>query len=115
MNLVKIARGVKAVADVARSDNPGAAAGKAVAAAVTVAHPVAGAVLHKPIAAGVEKVVNKGIEIAKDPVVQARAKEVATNVGNAATQAAGSAVAGIRRGAAQGARKLQAFRESHGK
>jgi hypothetical protein len=115
MNLARIAQGVKAVADVARSDNPGAAAGKAVAAAVTVAHPVAGAILHKPIAAGVERAVNKGIEIAKDPVVQAKVKQVGTDVGNKAIEIGSDAARAARRGATSAVARVQAFRAGHGR
>lgn len=130
--LGKALRVAKTVHDVATSKDPGAAAGKLARTAVTISHPVVGAVAGKLVEEGTKRVVNKGIEIAKDPEVQAKVKatakkaaatgkKAATNVGNAASTAAtatGKAAAnagaeaarGIRRGAASGVRKLQEFR-----
>lgn len=70
MKISKIVGAVKAVKNIAESDNPGAAVGKLAAGAAAVAHPIIGGALAKPIAKGVEKAVNKGIEVAKDPEVK---------------------------------------------
>jgi hypothetical protein len=98
----------KAVSKIAKAENPGKAAGAVVGAALPLGTRTIGAKV-------TEVAVNKGIEIAKDPAVQAKVRQVATNVGNSAASTANSAAKGIRRGVAQGARKVQAFRESHGK
>jgi len=64
---------VKAVKDFA--SNPAGAAGTLVGGAVAASgHPL----LAVAAAKGTEKVVNKGLEAAKDPEVQAKAKEVTT-------------------------------------
>ena len=130
--LGKVVRAAKTVHDVATSKDPASAAAKVVRTAVTVSHPVVGAVAGRLIEEGTKLAVNKGIEIANNPEVQAKVKatgkkavatgkKVATNVGNAASTAAtatGKAAAnagaeaarGIRRGAASGVRRLQEFR-----
>ena len=86
MNLRKIGRTAKAVHEVATSDNPGAAAGKVVSGALQIAHPLVGTVLKKPVEMATEAIVNKGIEIAKNPEVQAKVKEVASDVGHKAVE-----------------------------
>lgn len=69
MGLIKKAKAVKDFAS-----NPAGAAGAAVGGAVAAAgHPL----LAVAAAKGTEKVVNKGIELAHDPEVQEKAKEVA--------------------------------------
>jgi hypothetical protein len=98
----------KAVHKIAKAENPGKAAGAVVGAALPLGTRTIGAKV-------TEVAVNKGIEIAKDPAVQAKVKQVATNVAKNTASTAANAARGIRRGAASGARKVQAFRESHGK
>ena len=107
----KLSKGMniaKTVHDVIKDPNPANKAGAVTAAAVTAAgHPYMA-----PLAgAAVKKVVEFGMK----PEVQAKAKEVGRSVADGAAKAAGAGIRGIRRGVAAGARKVQAFREGHGK
>jgi hypothetical protein len=113
MGLRKVARVAKAVHDVATSDNPGKAAAKVVSTALQVTHPIPGTILKKPVEKATEALVNKGIEIAKDPKVRAKVRKTATNVGNKAVEIGGNAARATRRGARSAVRKAQAFREGH--
>jgi hypothetical protein len=76
----KIARVASIVSDVAKSDNPADKAGAVAAGAAIAAHPIAGTLAAPLIKKGVSKVVQKGIDTAKDPKVQAKAKEVGGEV-----------------------------------
>jgi len=100
MGARKVARIVHTVVGITSSDNPAEKAGKVVAAAVTAAHPVVGRVLRKPIRKATEAVVNKGIEIAKKPEVQAAVKNTVSTAGRHARSLMD-----------QGVRKAKAFRE----
>lgn len=61
-------------------DTPGQTVGRAVRTAVTAAHPIAGSLAGKAIESVTAKAVDKGVAFAKDPKVQAKAKEIGTNV-----------------------------------
>jgi hypothetical protein len=80
MKMGKLARVAGAVADIARSDNPAEAAGNLAAGAASVAHPVVGTMAAPLIKKGVTAAVQKGIDTANDPEVQAKAKEIGGEV-----------------------------------
>lgn len=105
MNIRRVAKGVE---QVVKSDNPGQTAGRIVRAGVTAAHPVAGVVLGHLIEKGTEAAVNKGIEVVKNPEVQAKVKQVASSTVDAGARA-------IRRGAGSIAARVSEFRAGHGK
>ena len=111
----KAIRVAKAVSKVAAAPNKGKAAGDIVGAMAPLGTRTA-------VSKVTEVAVNKGIELAKDPVVRAKVaatgkqaaatgRRAATNVGNQAVNAARE----IRRGAGAVARKAQSFREGHGR
>jgi hypothetical protein len=110
MKARKLLKIVKDVREIAKSDDPGRAAGRAVRAAVTIAHPVAGAVGGKLIEEGTKKLVDKGIEIAKDPEVQRKARAAGDAAGRTARDAGETAGRVARKLGAAGARKLGEFR-----
>lgn len=112
MNIRKVVQGVH---DVVRSENPGEAAGKIVRAGVTAAHPVVGLVGGHFIEKGTAAAVNKGIEIAKNPEVQAKVKQVGADVGHKAIEIGGEAARAARRGAGSAVARIQAFRAGHGR
>jgi len=68
------------VSDVAKADNPADKAGAIAAGAAAVAHPIIGTMAAPLIKKGVSAVVQKGIDTANDPKVQAKAKEVGGEV-----------------------------------
>lgn len=74
MKLRKLAQVAGAVSDIARSDNPAAAAGNLAAGAAAIAHPIVGTMASPLIKKGVTAVVQKGIDTANNPEVQARVK-----------------------------------------
>lgn len=76
----KISKIVGAVNAVRKADNPGQAVGNLAAGAAMISHPIIGTLAAPAIRKGTEKAVNKGIQMAHDPNVQAKAKEVASNV-----------------------------------
>lgn len=80
----KLAKLAGVVSDVAKSDNPAEKAGALAAGAAAVAHPIVGTLAAPLIKKGVSAVVQKGIDTAKDPEVQAKAKEVGGRVRDAA-------------------------------
>ena len=80
MKMRKLAQVAGAVSDIAKSDNPAAAAGNLAAGAASVAHPIVGTMAAPLIRKGVTAVVQKGIDTAKDPEVQAKAREVGGQV-----------------------------------
>lgn len=101
MKLAKIA-GV--VASVAKADNPADKAGAIVAGAAIAAHPIAGTLAAPLIKKGVSKVVQKGIDTAKDPVVQDKVKSAGTRAatrGRAAMKGAASRIGELRTGLGQ--------------
>jgi len=115
MGIRKAGRIAKTIHDVATSKDPGAAAGKVVRTALTVSHPILGTVAGPLVEKGTAAAVNKGIEIAKNPEVQAKVKEVAKETGKKTVEIGGVAARAVRRGAGAAARKAQAFREGHGR
>jgi len=74
MGKFKMALG--AVNAIRNSENPGEAAGKIAAGAAIVAHPIVGTMASPLIKRGVSAGVNKGIEIAKNPDVQNKVREI---------------------------------------
>lgn len=100
MNLRKVAGIAKSIHGIATSDNPGAAAGKVARGALSIAHPVIGALGGKAVEKGTEFLVNKGIEVAHDPQVQAAAREFGHKAGEVAQgigKQAGSVAQGLGR------------------
>lgn len=94
--------------EIAKDPNPANKAGAAVTAGVAAAgHPYIA-----PLAGAAAK---KVVEFGMRPDVQAKAKEIGQNVGKGAAKAAGATARGIRRGVGTGVKKIQAFREGHGK
>lgn len=104
MNPGKAVGIVKTISDVATSKDPAKAAGAAVAGALTVAHPIIGAAAAPLVARGTEKLVNKGIQIAKDPKTKEAVKQIGVSAGR-----------GARMLGAAGARKLNEFRGQIGR
>jgi hypothetical protein len=92
----KLARVAGTVADIAKSDNPAEAAGNLAAGAAAVAHPVVGTLAAPLIKKGVSAVVQKGIDTANDPEVQAKAKQVGGRVKDAAVNLGNDAAGRIR-------------------
>jgi hypothetical protein len=115
MNIRKAVNIGRTAHEVATSKDPGAAAGKVVRTALTVSHPFLGTVVGGAVEKGTAAAVNKGIEIAKNPEVQAKVKEVARETGKKAVEIGGNAARAARRGAGAAARKVRAFREGHGR
>lgn len=76
MKMGKIAKVAGIVSDVAKADNPAEKAGAIAAGAAAVAHPIVGTIAAPLIKKGVSAVVQKGIDTANDPKVQAKVKEV---------------------------------------
>jgi hypothetical protein len=74
MKLGGIAKIAGVVSSVAKADNPAEKAGAIAAGAAIAAHPIAGTLAAPLIKKGVSKVVQKGIDTAKDPEVQDRVK-----------------------------------------
>jgi hypothetical protein len=103
--IIKLANDVKTIS---KSNDPGRTAGRMVRVAFTAAHPVAGVVGGKLIEEGTKKLVDKGIEIAKNPENQRRAKE-------AGKQAADVAARAARRGANAVKAKVIGFKAGHKK
>ena len=99
----KLAKVAGVVSDIAKSDNPAEAAGNLAAGAAAVAHPVVGTLAAPLIKKGVSAVVQKGIDTANDPEVQAKAKQVGGRVKDAAINL-GSDTAG----------RIRTFASSHG-
>jgi hypothetical protein len=104
----KAARIVKAVSDIATSKDPAKQAGAVAAGALSIAHPIIGAAAAPLVAKGTEALVNKGIKVAKDPEIQAKARELGTRALGATTRAA-------RTLGAAGARKLGEFKGQIGR
>jgi hypothetical protein len=101
MKMGKIAKVAGIVSDVAKADNPAEKAGAIAAGAAAVAHPVVGTLAAPLIKKGVSAVVQKGIDTANDPKVQAKAKEVGTQAvqrGRAAISGLASRAAELRTG-----------------
>lgn len=101
MKMGKIAKVVGVVSDIAKADNPAEKAGAIAAGAAAVAHPVVGTLAAPLIKKGVSKVVQKGIDTANDPQVQAKAKEVggrAVSRGRATISGLASRAAELRTG-----------------
>lgn len=96
MKMGKIAKVVGVVSDIAKADNPAEKAGAIAAGAAAVAHPVVGTLAAPLIKKGVSKVVQKGIDTANDPQVQAKAKEVGGRVKDAAVDLGNDAAGRIR-------------------
>ena len=115
MNIRKAVNIGRTAHEVATSKDPGAAAGKVVRTALTVSHPILGTVVGGAVEKGTAAAVNKGIEIAKNPEVQAAVKKGAAEVGKKTVEIGGNAARAARRGAGAAARKLQEFRNAHGK
>ena len=92
----KLAKVAGTVADIAKSDNPAEAAGNLAAGAAAVAHPVVGTLAAPLIKKGVSAVVQKGIDTANDPEVQAKAKQVGGRVKDAAVNLGNDAAGRIR-------------------
>jgi hypothetical protein len=80
MKMGKVAKVAGIVSDVAKADNPAEKAGAIAAGAAAVAHPIVGTLAAPLIKKGVSKVVQKGIDTANDPKVQAKDKEVGGEV-----------------------------------
>jgi hypothetical protein len=80
MKMRKLAQVAGAVSDIAKSDNPAEAAGTLAAGAASIAHPILGTMASPLIKKGVSAVVQKGIDTAKDPKVQAKAREIGGEV-----------------------------------
>lgn len=78
--LSKLVGAVKAVKNIKDSDNPGETAGNIVAGAARIAHPILGTMAAPMIKKGTEAAVNKGIEIANDPNVQAKTRDIVGRV-----------------------------------
>jgi hypothetical protein len=76
MKMGRIAKVAGMVSDVAKADNPAEKAGAIAAGAAAVAHPIMGTLAAPLIKKGVSAVVQKGIDTAQDPKVQAKVKEV---------------------------------------
>lgn len=76
----KISKMVKTVQAVKNSDNPGQAAGNLAAGAAMIAHPIVGSLAAPLIRRGVSAAVDKGISVAHDPVVQAKARDIGSQV-----------------------------------
>jgi hypothetical protein len=89
MKMRKLAQVAGAVSDIAKSDNPAAAAGNLAAGAAVVAHPILGTMAAPLIKKGVSAAVQKGIDTAKDPEVQAKAKEIGAEVHTKAKEVGG--------------------------
>jgi hypothetical protein len=89
MKMRKLAQVAGAVSDIAKSDNPAAAAGNLAAGAAAVAHPIVGTMAAPLIRKGVTAVVQKGIDTAKDPEVQAKAREIGTEIQSKAREVGG--------------------------
>jgi len=115
MGIRKAGRIAKTIHEVATSKDPGRAAGKVVRGALAISHPLVNAIGGKLVEDTTARVVNKGIEIAKDPEVQAKVKKVARETGKKTVEISGNAARAARRGAEAAARRVQEFRESHGK
>ena len=115
MGIKKVGRIAKTVHEVATSKDPGRAAGKVVRGALALSHPLVHAVGGKLVEDTTSRIVNKGIEIAKNPEVQAKVKKVAKETGKKTVEIGGVAARAVRRGAGAAARKAQAFREGHGR
>jgi hypothetical protein len=101
MKMGKVARVAGIVSDVVKADNPAEKAGAIAAGAAAVAHPIVGTMAAPLIKKGVTAVVQKGIDTANDPKVQAKAKEVGGSVvrrGRAAVKGAASRTAELRAG-----------------
>jgi len=96
MKMRKLAKVAGTVADIAKSDNPAEAAGNLAAGAAAVAHPVVGTLAAPLIKKGVSAVVQKGIDTANDPEVQAKAKQVGGRVKDAAVNLGNDAAGRIR-------------------
>lgn len=94
--------------EIAKDPNPANRAGAAVTAAV-------GAAGHPYIAPLAGAAAKKVVEFGMRPDVQAKAKEIGKNVADGAASAAGAAARNVRRGVGTGLKKIQAFREGHGK
>ena len=73
-------RAIRAVSNIVTAKNPGKTAGVMAAGAIIAAHPIAGAAIARPVAKLTEKVVNKGIEVVKNPENQAKAKAVGAKI-----------------------------------
>lgn len=102
---IKIAETIRSVV---KDPNPANKAASIVGAATAAAgHPL----LAPVAAAGAKKVV----EYAQRPEVQAKAREIGQRAATGAASAAGAAARGVQRGATNGLKKLQSFREGHGK
>lgn len=80
MKMRKLAQVAGAVSDIAKSENPAEAAGNLAAGAAAVAHPIVGTLAAPLIKKGVSSVVQKGIDTANDPQVQAKVREVGEEV-----------------------------------
>jgi hypothetical protein len=76
MGFKKALGAVKTVNVVRNSENPGEAAGQIAAGAAIAAHPILGTMASPLIKRGVSAGVNKGIEIAKNPDVQNKVREI---------------------------------------
>ena len=91
MKMGKLAKVAGVVSDISRADNPAEKAGAIAAGAAAVAHPIVGTLAAPLIKKGVTAVVQKGIDTANDPQVQAKAKEI----GGEAVKRGRSAIAGL--------------------
>jgi hypothetical protein len=101
MKMGKVAKVAGIVSDVVKADNPAEKAGAIAAGAAAVAHPIVGTMAAPLIKKGVSAVVQKGIDTANDPKVQAKAKEVGGNVarrGRTAMRGVASRTAELRAG-----------------
>jgi len=80
MKLGGIAKIAGVVSSVAKADNPAEKAGAVAAGAAAIAHPILGTMASPLIKKGVTAVVQKGMDTANDPEVQAKVKSAGSRV-----------------------------------
>ena len=103
----KLSKLVKTVQTVKNSENPAQAAGNLAAGAAMVAHPIVGSLAAPLIRKGVTAAVDKGMEVAHDPAVQARAREMGSQVQS-------KVQSGVRDIGANIATRVQHFQDARG-
>lgn len=76
----KLGKLVGAVQAIKNADSPGQAAGNLAAGAAMVAHPIVGTLAAPLIRKGVSSAVDKGLNVVHDPNVQAKARDIGSQV-----------------------------------